>query len=198
MPSPSEKHCFHTYSSKPVCNRTQRPRGGKPFSSAGLLVPSHSALLLTYFLSPYCAQTYVFIPCFELFTDIPAGLHHHDHLVHTKWTIKLVESLGPRTPKGHVPPLPPESVGPESMNAGELFLSLTDCNTWESRTCTSSGQHSEAGCGGMGAGALPWGRGDEIMKTDPTSCQWQPSQSHAGKGTLVVWVRESLQDDQLS
>ena len=43
---------------------------------------------------------------------------------------------------------------PEDLRAGKLPQSLTGCSTWESGLCTLTGQHSEAGSGGVGAGEL--------------------------------------------
>ena len=50
-------------------------------------------------------------------------------------------------------PSPPVAEGRadnEVVRAGKLALSLTDCSTWESELCTSPGQHSGAGSGGLG------------------------------------------------
>lgn len=53
----------------------------------------------------------------------------------------------------HPPPSMPEvggGAGPEVIRVGEL--PLTSCSAWESRLCTSPGQHSGAGSKGRGVG----------------------------------------------
>lgn len=43
---------------------------------------------------------------------------------------------------------------PEGLRAGELAQSLIGCSTWDSGLGTLTGEHSEAGSGGMGMGEL--------------------------------------------
>lgn len=42
------------------------------------------------------------------------------------------------------PPTAAGKVGPWVMSVGELIQSLTSCSAWESRSCTSPGQHNRA------------------------------------------------------
>lgn len=77
---------------------TMRPKdlkeGNHPLLLGSWFPPIPALPLTSYFLSPYCTQTCIFTLRFELFTDIPAGPHHHNHLVtHIKRATKLVESL---------------------------------------------------------------------------------------------------------
>lgn len=83
--------------------------------------------------------------------------------------------------------------GPEGLRAGELSLSPTGCSPWESRACTSAGQHS---------GATPADEGKSEVAgvgevTQPlTNCSTWESGAHAltgqdsGVGTRDVSVGE--------
>jgi hypothetical protein len=66
----------------------------------------------------------------------------------------------------HLNPLPPSAnrtTVPGVMRAGELFLPLSYCSTWEIRPWTSSGQHSRAGTGCNGLASPTSVRAGELL-----------------------------------
>lgn len=68
--------------------------------------------------------------------------------------------------------------GRGAMRVGKLTLSLTSCNTWESRPWTSPGQHNRADPVDRAWVSQPWEHESRRSGPDPFDCH------------VVVWARK--------
>ena len=88
---------------------------------------------------------------------------------------------------------------PTKWKAGELSLSLTSCNSWESRYSTSSGQDNRTSHHGVGVvnHLEGIGAGELALPLASWGIKWA-SWGSVGDLNIVAWVKESCWADKLS